>query len=71
MNDFTHDMDELAAEIAIAAGSAEVALGDKIDAFKALMPYYALQVKNRGRETIEINDLPNFDNFQNKIHAVK
>jgi len=70
MNDFTDDMDQLAAEIAVAAGAAEVALGDKIDAFKALMPYYALQLKNKGKETDPSEDLPNFDNFQHKIHAV-
>lgn len=70
IRDFTDDMDQLAAEIAVSAGAQGVALGDKIDAFKALMPYYALQLKNKGK-TVDLNeDLPNFDNFTNKIHAV-
>ena len=70
MTDFTDDMDQLAAEIAVAAGSAEVHLGDKIDAFKALMPYYALLLKTKGKDAPDDDDLPNFDNFQSKIHAV-
>lgn len=70
MTDFVDDMDELAAEIAIAAGAQDVALGDKIDAFKALMPYYALQMKNKGKDADADDNLPNFDNFTNKIHAV-
>lgn len=70
MSDFTDDMDQLAAEIAVSAGASDVALGDKIDAFKALMPYYALQIKNKGKDADANEDLPNFDNFTNKIHAV-
>ncbi len=70
MTDFTDDMDELAAEIAVAAGTDAVALGDKIDAFKALMPYYALQMKNKGKEP-EDEDLPTFDNFSSKILATE
>jgi len=70
MTDFTDDMDQLAAEIAVSAGAENVALGDKIDAFKALMPYYALQLRNKGKEVDVSEDLPNFDNFQHKIHAV-
>ena len=70
MTDFTDDMDELAAEIAVSAGSASVALGDKIDAFKALMPYYALQLKNKGKDTSD-DGLPDFDKFAQSIHGTE
>lgn len=70
MTDFTDDMDQLAAEIAVSAGAQDVALGDKIDAFKALMPYYALQMKNRGKEPGD-DDLPTFDSFSSRIHATE
>ena len=56
MTDFTDDMDELAADIAIKAGG-DVPLNDKIDAFKALMPYYAIQMKNKGKDEPD-DDLP-------------
>ncbi len=74
MTGFTAEMDKLAAAIAREAGEtgeAAKAFGDKIDAFKALMPYYAIQMKNKGQEPSEDDELPNFDNFTNKIHAVK
>ena len=66
MTDFTDEMDSLAASIAREAGQDAKAFGDRIDAFKALMPYYAIQMKNRG-EVIEHDDLPNFDNFSASI----
>ena len=44
------------------------AVKDRIDAFKALTPYYVWQMKNKGREEPE-DDLPTFDNFQKNIHA--
>jgi hypothetical protein len=74
MTAFTDQMDKLAAEIAAAScdveGSnvARVPLGDKIDAFKALMPYYALLMKKQDDKPDE-DDLPNFDNFTANIHA--
>lgn len=75
MTDFLKAMDTLAAEIAKAscdAGTSDVnkvALADKIDAFKALMPYYAFLKKNKGNDAEENTDLPNFDNFTREIHA--
>lgn len=69
MSDFENDMEELAADIALKAGG-DIPLNDKIDAFKALMPYYALLKKsNKGGEE-EDEDLPNFGNFQKKIHSI-
>ena len=75
MTDFLKAMDTLAAEIARAScdttGSnvEKVALADKIDAFKALMPYYAFLKKNKGKDEAADDDLPNFDNFTKQIHA--
>jgi hypothetical protein len=70
MTGFTDEMDKLAASIAKEAGNDAKAFGDKIDAFKALMPYYALQIKHGGGDDPESDDQPNFDDFTNKIHAV-
>jgi hypothetical protein len=68
--DFEQDMEQLAAEIAAGAGAADIALHDKIDAFKALMPYLVLLKK--GKKTDEDDtDTPNFGSFQKSIHAVK
>lgn len=70
MTDFTDEMDKLAASIAKEAGSEAKAFGDRIDAFKALMPYYAIRMKNKGKDDTDDN-LPNFDNFTNAIHATE
>ena len=69
MTAFTDEMDKLAAGIASKATGDAIALGDKIDAFKALTPYYALQLKNRDRPD-EDDTLPTFDRFTRDIHAV-
>lgn len=77
MTDFIAAMDKLAAEIAEAAcntgnpGDDKVPLVDKIDAFKALMPYYVQKLKKKGGEDDPDDDQPNFDNFQNQINGVK
>lgn len=69
MTDFTDEMDKLAAGIAKSANADEKAFGDQIDAFKALMPYYALITK--GKKGDESDDgAPNFNDFNSKIHAV-
>lgn len=67
MTDFLTEMDALAAEIAKAAREAASDLSIKIDAFKALTPYYAQQVKLKGKNNSEDDDLPSFDNFQSRI----
>ena len=69
MTDFTAEMDKLAAQLARDANAAEKAFGDRIDAFKALMPYYAIQMK--GAVKTEDDSLPNFDNFASTIHATE
>ncbi len=46
MNDFDEEFEALAAQIAKEAQRAEN-LMDKVDAMKALQPYYALRKKNR------------------------
>jgi hypothetical protein len=77
MSDFFDAMDKLAAEIAKAACNSDeadavvVPLGDKIDAFKALTPFYAFQMKHKGEEDPEDDLLPTFDNFQKNIHATE
>lgn len=70
MTDFLTEMDQLAAEIAKAAREATTNLDIKIDAFKALTPYYAHQMKNKSKDDDIDDDLPNFGNFQSRIHAV-
>ncbi len=70
MTDFTTEMDKLAAQLAKDANMAEKNFGDRLDAFKALMPYYALLKKNAAKNDDD-DGLPNFNNFQDRIHAVK
>jgi hypothetical protein len=70
MTDFTKEMDDLAATLAKDANMAEKNFGDRLDAFKVLMPYYALQMK-KVKDDDGDADLPNFDSFNTKIHAVK
>jgi len=70
MTDFTDAMDNLAASLAADANASEKVFGDRLDAFKALMPYYALLLKNKGKEDDEDGG-PNFTSFTDKIHAVK
>lgn len=67
MTDFVTEMDQLAAEIAKAAREDKTDLDIKIDAFKALMPYYAYNKKLKDKDVD--GDLPNFNNFQSNIHA--
>ena len=68
MTNFTDEMDKLAAQLAKDANLAEKAFGDRLDAFKALMPYYALLLKNKGGDKPDEDALPNFDNFTASIH---
>ena len=68
MTEFTVEMDRLASQLAQDANGCEKSFGDRLDAFKVLMPYYALLLKQQGK-TVEINDLPTFDNFSSRILA--
>lgn len=71
MTDFTDEMDKLAAGIAKSANADEKAFGDQIDAFKALMPYYALITKGKKGDESDDDDSPDFNTFNRNIHAVK
>jgi hypothetical protein len=67
MTDFTKEMDTLAAQLAKDANAADKAFGDRLDAFKALMPYYTLLFKERAKNPSDEDDLPNFDSFTKNI----
>lgn len=69
MTNFTDEMDKLAAQIAKSLYG-DIALGDKIDGFKALTPYYVWQMKNAGKSPEE-GDLPDFDKFAEAIHGTE
>ena len=60
MNDFEEEFERLAQKIAEQACNAE-ALMDKVDAMKALQPYYALRKKNKVPSTVpgSMDDLRN------------
>ena len=68
MTDFTAEMDKLAAQLAKDANMSEKNFGDRLDAFKALMPYYALLLKNKSKGEDD-DDLPTFAEFTSQIHA--
>lgn len=70
MTAFLNEMDLLAAEIAKAARADETNLDIKIDAFKALTPYYAHQMKLKKSDP-EDDDLPDFNKFASSIHATE
>jgi hypothetical protein len=69
MTDFLTEYEKLAASIAEEALRDEKAFGDRIDAFKALTPFYLQKMKNG--KIIEDDSLPNFDNFASTIHATE
>jgi hypothetical protein len=66
---FLEEYEGLAEEIAVEARGATVVLGDKIDALKALTPFYVHKMKNM-KEVPDTEDLT-FDNFQRAIHATE
>lgn len=70
MTTFLDEMDLLAAEIAKAARADATDLDIKIDAFKALTPYYAHQMK-LNKPDPEDSGLPDFDKFASSIHATE
>lgn len=67
---FEDDMEKLAHSIAKDANRADVAFADKIDAFKGLMPYYALRKKTKPKDDDD-EDIPSFTNFQRTLKAVE
>jgi hypothetical protein len=69
MTDFLTEYEALAAEIAKTLREAATALGDRIDGFKALTPFYLQKMKNSKLD--EDASLPNFDNFASTIHATE
>lgn len=70
MTDFLTEYEALAAEIAKTLREDATALGDRIDGFKALTPFY-LQ-KTKGRKADDPDDgLPDFNTFTSNIHATE
>ncbi len=70
MSDFLTEYEALATEVAAEARRLDTALGDRIDALKALTPFYVQKMK--GMKQVPDNDpFPNFDSFQNAIHATE
>ena len=69
MSDFLDEYEKLAASIAMEANMAATALGDKIDALKALTPFYVYKMKTM-KPVDDSADLT-FDNFQRTIHATE
>ena len=67
---FFLEYEALATEIAVAARGDNLAFGDKIDALKALTPFYVQKQKNRKPEKPD-DDLPTFENFARNIHATE
>ncbi len=70
MTDFLTEYEALAAEIAKEARMAEKAFGDRIDALKALTPFYIQKMKGVKKDD-DSDGLPNFDNFTSQIHATE
>ena len=70
MTDFLDEMDQLAAEIAKAAREAATDLDIKIDAFKALVPYYVQKMKKKG-DGDQDDDTPTFGDFQDAINGAE
>ena len=63
MIDFLTEYEELAAEIAKEAREDSRALSDRIDAFKALTPFYLQKTKGKKADTEEADGFT-FSNFQ-------
>jgi hypothetical protein len=70
MTDFLTEYEALAAEIAKEARLESKAFGDRIDALKALTPFYIQKMKGKKDEG-DSDGLPNFDNFTSQIHATE
>ena len=70
MSGFLDEYEALAEELASAARAAAIPFGDKIDALKALTPFYVHKMKNM-KPVDDIDDMPTFDNFTRTIHATE
>jgi hypothetical protein len=68
--DFLTEYEELAKELAMAARQDAIAFGDKIDALKALTPFYVQKMKNM-KPVPDGDDLPTFGDFSRDIHAME
>jgi hypothetical protein len=70
MTDFLTEYEALATEIAKEVRTVSTALGDRIDALKALTPFYVWKMKNM-KPVDDADPFPNFDSFSSKIHATE
>lgn len=70
MSDFLAEYEGLATEIAKQAREAATGFADRIDALKALTPFYVQKTKGK-KPADEDDGLPNFDSFQNAIHTTE
>jgi len=70
VTDFLTEYEALATQVAEEARMASTALGDRIDALKALTPFYVQKMKNM-KPVNESDPFPNFDSFQSSIHATE
>ncbi len=69
MTSFLDEMDKLAAAIAAEAQAEAKPLADRIDAFKALTPYWVQKTKRRNED--DPDDENTFGSFTDKIHAAE
>lgn len=67
MTDFLNEMDQLAAEIARQAREASTDLDIRINAFKALTPYWVQKTKT-SKDPDDPNE-DNFGSFQERINS--
>jgi hypothetical protein len=70
VTDFLTEYEALATQVAEEARMASTALGDRIDALKALTPFYVQKMKGM-KPVSETDGFPNFDSFQSSIHATE
>ncbi len=67
MTDFLTEYEALATEVAQSARAASQTFGDRIDALKALTPFYVYKMKNM--KPVDPTDDLTFDSFTRNIHA--
>ena len=69
MSDFLTEYEALATQVAEEARRDATALGDRIDALKALTPFYVQKMKNM--KPVDDAGALNFDAFASSIHATE